>query len=237
MRVINMISGPRNLSTAIMYSFNNRIDCTVIDEPFYSNYLSNVNVDHPGRDDVINSQPTTVVDVVDGIFKEKKGEFVFVKNMAQHLREDLPLDFLLKMDNFFLVRHPNQLIASFAEVIHKPTMNDIGIKRSLELVRWLKLNGVEPKVLDSGDLLNDPEYVLKLLCKNLEIPYSKGMMNWPSGPKEVDGVWAKYWYKNVHSSTTFIKQKTSERELPERCKKLYAEALEYYFELKKYSII
>ena len=55
---IAMWSGPRNLSTALMRSFGNRPDCTVVDEPLYAAYLAATGLDHPGRDEVIASQPT-----------------------------------------------------------------------------------------------------------------------------------------------------------------------------------
>ena len=53
MKIINLISGPRNLSTALMYSFSRRPDTTVIDEPFYAHYLSTTGIDHPGREDTL----------------------------------------------------------------------------------------------------------------------------------------------------------------------------------------
>ena len=55
---IAMWSGPRNLSTAMMRSFENRADCTVVDEPLYAAYLAATGLDHPGRDEVIASQST-----------------------------------------------------------------------------------------------------------------------------------------------------------------------------------
>ena len=55
---IAMWSGPRNLSTALMRSFENRADCSVVDEPLYAAYLAATGLDHPGRDEVIASQPT-----------------------------------------------------------------------------------------------------------------------------------------------------------------------------------
>ena len=52
MKIINLISGPRNLSTALMYSFSRRPDTKVVDEPFYAHYLSTTGIDHPGREAV-----------------------------------------------------------------------------------------------------------------------------------------------------------------------------------------
>ena len=50
MKIINLISGPRNLSTALMYSFSQRPDTVVIDEPFYAHYLVTTGIDHPSRE-------------------------------------------------------------------------------------------------------------------------------------------------------------------------------------------
>lgn len=53
-----MWSGPRNVSTALMRSFENRADTSVVDEPFYAAYLAQTGLDHPARAEVIASQPT-----------------------------------------------------------------------------------------------------------------------------------------------------------------------------------
>ena len=55
MKIINLISGPRNLSTALMYSFSQRPDTVVIDEPFYAHYLVTTGIDHPSRKDITAS--------------------------------------------------------------------------------------------------------------------------------------------------------------------------------------
>ena len=57
---VAMWSGPRNISTALMRAWENRSDTVVVDEPFYAAYLARTDGprgDHPGRDDVIASQP------------------------------------------------------------------------------------------------------------------------------------------------------------------------------------
>ena len=52
---INLWSGPRNVSTALMYSFAQRADTRVVDEPLYAHYLRVSGADHPGREDVLRS--------------------------------------------------------------------------------------------------------------------------------------------------------------------------------------
>ena len=61
---VAMWSGPRNISTAMMRAWENRPDTVVVDEPFYAAYLARTGLDHPGRDEVIASQPTDPDEVV-----------------------------------------------------------------------------------------------------------------------------------------------------------------------------
>ena len=53
-------SGPRNVSTALMYAFAQRSDTHVIDEPLYAHYLHNTDraTAHPGIAAVMASMST-----------------------------------------------------------------------------------------------------------------------------------------------------------------------------------
>ncbi len=234
--IINLISGPRNISTALMYSFAQHSKIKVIDEPFYAYYLTKTGIDHPGREETIASMSSDPQQVLSHIQSLKKlHEIVFIKNMAHH-HIGLDWDYLNKMNNIFLIRDPKQLIASFAQVIHQPTLQDIGLKEEAELLDHVATNcAIPPIVIDSKDVLSNPEKKLSSLCAELEIPFESAMLSWEKGAIAEDGSWAKYWYKNVHGSTGFAKQKTSERPLPERCIDLLQEALPYYEKLKKYT--
>tara|TARA_B100000886_G_scaffold173669_1_gene118826 strand:+ start:4472 stop:5179 length:708 start_codon:yes stop_codon:yes gene_type:complete len=233
MKIINLISGPRNLSTALMYSFSRRPDTTVIDEPFYAHYLSTTGIDHPGREDTLKFMSADINEVLSNIFSNQKCEVLFLKNMAHH-HQQMKLDFLENMTNLFLVRNPHQLIASFAQVIENPTMQDIGLEKSWELFNIVKSQN--PIVIDSGEILKDPKGLLKKLCKKLQIKFYDEMLSWKKGGIKEDGPWAKFWYKNVHNSKGFTQQKTSSRELPKNCQSLYIESLKYYDKLSSNSI-
>ena len=233
MKIINLISGPRNLSTALMYSFSRRPDTTVIDEPFYAHYLSTTGIDHPGREDTLKFMSADINEVLSNIFSNQRCEVLFLKNMAHH-HQQMKLDFLENMTNLFLVRNPHQLIASFAQVIENPTMQDIGLEKSWELFNIVKRQN--PIVLDSAEILKDPKGLLKKLCKKLQIKFYDEMLSWKKGGIKEDGPWAKFWYKHVHNSNGFTKQKTSSRELPKNCQSLYIESLKYYDKLSSNSI-
>ena len=153
--------------------------------------------------------------------------------MAHH-HQEMKLDFLEDMTNLFLVRNPHQLIASFAQVIDSPTMQDIGLEKSWELFNIIKKQN--PVVLDSAQILKNPRELLKKLCDKLRIEFYEDMLSWDKGGIKEDGPWSKFWYKNVHNSTGSVKQKTSSRELPKNCQSLYIESLKYYNKLTVNSI-
>lgn len=234
MKYLHLISGPRNISTALMYSFAQRSDTTVMDEPFYALYLSKTDVDHPGKEEVLAVQSSDEETVKSEIFRQHNKSLYFIKNMAHHIEVMHNHDFLSKCINIFLIRNPKQIIASYAQVIEKPVMRDIGIEYEWKLYK--ELNDPKSIVLDSGLLLENPEAVLKQVCECAGIVFEKQMLSWPAGPKPYDGVWAPYWYANVHNSSGFEKQATSERSLPDNLKPLAEEADTYYQKLLQHAI-
>lgn len=223
--IINVLSNPRNISTALMYSFSQRKDLTVIDEPFYAYYLKKSRKFHPGKDEILHSQAHESEEVIRLIKGGSK--HIFVKNMAHHLIK-MDWDFMLEWKNVFLIRNPYQMISSFAKVIESPSHEDIGYKIQFEIYQFLKTKGAEIHFIDSGEILKDPPSVLHTLCAKLDLPFDENMLHWKAGAIPEDGVWAKYWYKNVHQSTGFSKQKTSGRKLPEHLRDLYNES-EYIY--------
>jgi hypothetical protein len=231
---LHLISGPRNISTALMYSFAQRTDTIVEDEPFYACYLAKTNANHPGKAEVLQAQSANEEEVKRVVFSERQKPVVFIKNMAHHIEVLNDDSFLDKCVTIFLIRDPKQIIASYAQVIEQPVLRDIGIEYELRLFN--KLGKQNTIVIDSGLLLKNPESVLTKVCERASIPFDKRMLSWSAGPKPYDGVWAPYWYSNVHQSSGFEKQESSERPLPDALKPLLTEANTYYQELVQYAI-
>lgn len=217
-----------------MYSFAQRPDTTVVDEPFYAFYLNETGIVHPGREEVLKSQPHSEY-AVRMQLEAVTSDILFIKNMAHHLAV-MDQSFVEHVNNLFLIRNPRQIIASYANVIEKPTLNDIGIVYQHELFTRLLSQGRHPVVLDTGLLLTDPESVLKQTCERLGIPFFTEMLSWPDGPKKYDGVWAPHWYANVHRSTGFERQPTSDRPLPPALHELNEQAQFYYEALAPFAL-
>jgi hypothetical protein len=199
---VAMWSGPRNLSTAMMRSWENRPDTVVVDEPLYAAYLARTGIDHPGRDAVIASQPTDPAEVVralrapvpDGI------RVHYAKHMTHHLDDAMDLAWTRDFRNVLLIRDPVEVVASYVRSRDSCEAADIGVLQQVRLLeRWTDT----PPVIDAGDFLRDPETHLRWLCDWLGIDFDARMLSWPAGARSSDGVWAPYWYDTVLRSTGF----------------------------------
>ena len=225
---INLWSGPRNISTALMYSFAQRSDTRVFDEPLYAHYLRTTGIDHPGRAETMASQPVDGQKVIEEILLAPyDSPVVFFKQMAKHLVE-LDAAFLLQGKNVLLIRDPRLVLASFSKVIRRPDPREVGYERLWAIWHYLKENGQPPVVIDGTEVRKNPTKVLQQLCQQLEVPFETAMLTWEPGPRPEDGVWAQYWYHAVHASSGFQPYAPEPFELQPHLQALADEQRPYY---------
>ena len=231
-----MWSGPRNLSTALMRSFENREDTKVWDEPFYAYYLKETKKNHPLADEIINKYETNLDKIIDLVTAEK--DFIyFQKHMSHHIIKKIPINWITKGINCFLIRHPKEVLLSYIQKNDLIDSNDLGYPAQLRLFNYIKTSNKKILVIDAKDLSEKPEIILKKICKKINIPFTEKMLNWPKGRRDSDGIWEKIWYKNVKSSTSFNKILNKEYEIPKKYNHIYNECLRIYDQLKIYNII
>lgn len=197
---VAMWSGPRNISTAMMRSWENRPDCLVVDEPFYAAYLARTGIEHPGRAEVLGSQPNDPDAVIRSLSAEVDAAVHYAKQMTHHLADDLDLAWVDGFRNVLLIRDPDEVVASYVRSREACEPADIGL---LQQERLLAALAVPPPVIDAGDFLRDPETHLRWLCDWLGVDFTDRMLHWPAGRRESDGVWAVHWYAAVERSTGF----------------------------------
>ena len=205
---VAMWSGPRNISTALMRAWENRPDTVVVDEPFYAAYLARTDGprgDHPGRDDVLASQPTDPAAVVADLLAPLPDgvQVQYVKHMTHHLLPEDDLSWLGGFRNVLLIRTPDEVVASYLRSREVCEPEDIGLLQQVRLARRARQRWERPPIIDAADFLQDPESYLRWLCDWLEIGFTDRMLSWPSGPRDSDGVWAPHWYDAVWASTGF----------------------------------
>lgn len=229
-------SGPRNISTALMYSFRQRADTTVYDEPLYAHYLSLTGRRHPSFDAVVASQstdPTTVIQEV--ILGPCPTPVFFMKQMAHHLVR-VPRGFLAETRNILLTRAPADMLASLSVQLPDCGLADTGLTEQVELLEAILSEGGSPIVIDSQVLLADPATVLASVCEHLELDFDPAMLSWPAGPKPEDGAWAHEWYHNVHKSTGFAPPRPNSGTVPDRLLPVLDEAERLYGQLTEYAL-
>ena len=235
---INAWSSPRNISTALMYSFAQRKDTTVVDEPLYAHYLKQQRtpIVHPATAEVLKSQEQDGNKVVQEIILGPYSTpVVFFKQMTHHL---IALDeaFLSYTDHIMLIRPPRAIINSYIKVIPSPSILDVGVKQQFHLYQKLKNLGKLAAIVDSEELLKKPTEILRQLCERLNIIYTPDMLQWEKGARPEDGVWAPYWYKSVHESTGFMPYQEREIKLPDHAETLAEKCQPYYDALLQHAL-
>jgi hypothetical protein len=208
---IAMWSGPRNLSTALMYAFGNRNDTIISDEPYYGAYLYHSGVKHPMNQIIIDSQPKDpdiISSRLTGTVPEPYRVW-YQKLLTHQMLPSFSLDWIAQQQNVFLIRSPAKVIASYDIKRQNPSLDDLGFVQQKKIFDHCLLLGQKPIVIDSEDILANPETSLSGLCEALGIDFDVAMLSWIAGSRAEDGVWASHWYDAVHKSTGFAEPSKS----------------------------
>ena len=209
----------------------------VVDEPLYGHYLVYSGAEHPGRQTVIDAMDCDGDTVMRDLLQrqsEDPSRRLFLKHMAHHLI-GLDTGFLTSTDNVLLVRNPREMLPSLTVQLPQATLADTGLQQQWNLYRALSDGGQSPAVVDSRDLLLNPESVLRRLCGHLDLEFRQGMLSWEAGPRPEDGIWAPHWYHAVHRSTGFAPY-IAKSGFPERLQGLLDECMPYYEKLIQHVI-
>ena len=228
---IAMWSGPRNISTAMMRSWGNRADTAVIDEPFYAFYLERTGKKHPGAHEVIANGETDwrkAVERLTGPIPDGK-RILYQKQMTHHLLPQVDRQWLGAVTNCFLIRDPREVIASYIKKNPDSALEDLGFVQQAEIFDFVfNQTDSAPLVVDARDVLQNPERILRLLCDAIGVEFNNAMLSWPPGLHDTDGVWAKYWYYEVATSTSFQPYRPKNEPVPDRLRKIHEQCCECY---------
>ncbi len=218
-----------------MYSFAQRDDVRVVDEPLYGHYLRVSGAEHPGGDEVMAAMNCNGDAVMSELLDQPSdGRRLFIKHMAHHL-VDIDRAFLAKTANVLLIRDPREMLPSLTIQVPHAGLADTGLRTQWELFAELTESGQDVPVIDSRELLLNPRGVLNQLCEHLGLPFDERMLSWEAGPIPEDGVWAPHWYHAVHESTGFAPY-VAKTEFPERLESLLAECEPWYQRLYEHAL-
>lgn len=234
---IAMWSGPRNISTAMMRSWENRQDTAVVDEPFYACFLTASGKPHPMHDEVLASQKHNWKEVIAGQLSAPLSEnevIQYQKQMTHHMIGEIELNWFQSIRHAFLIRHPGDALHSYNEKMAQATEADLGYKRQRELYDLAcSCSDTPVPIVDAKDVLTDPENILRKLTAELGVGFDSNMLAWPAGKRATDGAWADHWYNKVFESTGFIPFKEKRYTLPVEQNELVSECMPHYEYLHK----
>ncbi len=236
---IAMWSGPRNISTAMMRSFGSRADTAVTDEPFYGAFLKQTGTPQPMADEVIASMDCDWRSVAGAMRGPVPGghPIWYQKHMPHHMVGPVDITDFPEHAHVFLIRDPARVIASYAEKRVCVSLDDLGLERQCDYFERISdTTGKAPPVIDSGDVLADPEAVLKALCTALGIAWDPAMLCWEPGLREADGLWASHWYNAVAGSSGFAPPPAGKPQLDADQADLADSARPYYDRLKHHCL-
>jgi len=234
-----MWSGPRNISTAMMYAFAARNDCAVVDEPFYAAYLNATGIDHPMRREILAAgeiDPGIVIQNCLGPISENKA-VSYQKHMTQHMVHGFDRTWIKNCTNVFLIRDPDRVIASYAAKRENPTLDDIGFRQQAELFDDVcQAMGKAPPVLDSTKIREGPKAALENLCNAIGLNFQSSMLCWPTGGHKNDGIWAKHWYGAVWASNGFAGPESDLPIVPYEQRKVAEQARTFYEKIAEHAL-
>lgn len=221
----------------MMRAWENRQDTLVIDEPFYAHFLSHTGLDHPMRDEIIDSGVTDWRAVVDHICQTPDSGIIYQKHISTHWLEHFSTDWLDKLDHVFLIRKPEPVVASYAVKREGLTPADLGYSQQAALFELISdRRGTRPMVVDSQRFLADPASQLKQICTGLQIDFDECMLSWPNGARQSDGVWGAHWYDAVNQSTGFAPPREKTLELDEQQIRIADICRPYYQAMQQFAI-
>ena len=236
---IAMWSGPRNISTALMYSFDNRDDCIAIDEPLYAHFLKSTGTNHPNAKKIIQNEETEIDIVISNLLgpNPRSKPIWYQKHMCHHISDDHDLSWTNNLRNCFLIRNPREVLLSLSRVTDSIDIRATGLQQQKRILENIsQFLGETPPIVDSNDILENPKLILSKLCESLGIPFSNQMLSWEPGPRNCDGIWANDWYESVWKSSGFLQPKSRNSELNAILSEVFSEAMPIYQELREMRI-
>jgi hypothetical protein len=220
-------------------SFGSRADTYVSDEPFYGCFLKQTGADHPMREEVVAAMDCDWASVMAYLRgSPPHGSPVwYQKHMWHHMVGPVGYADFEGFTHAFLIRSPEQMIASYLRKREVAAFEDFGLERQAEFFeREADRLGQAPPVIDANDVLADPASVLSRLCECLGIPWDPSMLSWERGRRESDGAWAPHWYAAVEASTRFGPPETGGTTLPDDARRLADRCQPYYERLAEHRL-
>ena len=210
-KILALWATPRSTSTAFEWMMRQRGDFLVEHEPFGEGFY--YGEDRRSRRDAdVPARPgLDYASVWRSLRAQAARQPLFIKEFPHYIRDRSDADFLSHFRHSFLIRDPAK---SLPGIFHKwPdfTLEETGyVEQHALFERITELDGRAPPVMESGDLLRQPEAMVKAYCAAVDIPFIAEALTWDPGTrKEVSWYDGGSWHGHLRQSRGFEARETS----------------------------
>ena len=189
-------SAPRSRSTVFFRMMLERNDLVPFHEPF-------CNIANDGETQVGDRVVGSDGDLVDVLLELSEQSTVFFKDTTD-CRYDTVFarpDFLKGARHAFLLRHPREIIPSYAAIKPDMTLHEVGVEYLHQIHQAVVEAGGEPVVVDSDDFVDRPERTVRAYCEAVDLPFRDDILRWEPGDRSEWRQSAR-WHADVSESST-----------------------------------
>jgi len=218
-----------------MRSWSSRKDTFITDEPFYAYYLKKTKLKHPMNEIIMKNYSSNYFEIVKYLTNQtpENKKIWYQKHMAHHILDLNNIDWIANFENCILLRNPKEVINSFSKKNILNSVEQLGYPQQYEIIKFLKKRNKSYVIIDSSELLQNPEQMLSAWCKKININFDKSMLKWEKGNHVNDGIWWKVWYDSVIKTTEFQRYKKKDINIENKYDSIYNESMKYYNYLRK----
>jgi len=198
-RILALWSAPRCRSTAFMRMMGERGDFLVLHEPFS-------HVADFGAAEVGDRRVGSETELIAALRDLSAHRPVFFKDTTDFHYPGLLADrgFLAEVRHTFIIRHPREAIASHSALNPEVSRDEIGFARLAEIFDAVTATGGKPVVVDSDDLVENPEETVRRYCAEVGIPFRPEALSWRSGMRR-EWVRTSRWHESTSRTSGFAR--------------------------------
>lgn len=234
-KIVALWAVPRSTSTAFEWMMRQRGDLDCLHEPFGEAWYQGEDPFWPRFRAGDKTTPgLTIESVWEDIQARAKVEPVFLKDFPHYINHMWTPEFLGHFTHAFLIRDPAKTITSMYDKWPDFDELEVGFPEQRALFDLLTaLNGAPPPVIDSDDLLEDPEGMVRAFCAAVDVPFIPEALSWEPGADTGQYSWwdGGSFHANLRASTGLRPQVRKYVDIgaaPERVQRVHRRMLPHY---------
>lgn len=244
-KILALWATPRTTSTAFEWMMRMRGDMACFHEPLGEWWYKGEDAKWPRLEASSERKPGLTFDGILARMQAAAAKGPTFSKDFPHYHYDYhggwDAGFLALFTHSFLIRDPAKVVTSMAKHWNDFLLEEIGIPQQRDLFdKLMERDGTPPPLIDSDDLLEDPETIVRLWCEAVGIPFIKEALTWEPGERrEVSWYDGGSWHDNLKASRGLTPQPRKDADLSQasdKVKRLYEACLPHYEHMYQYRL-